>query len=78
MSPAQQYLHGRIDSCVCSQAEVSSRDIVADGGRDYTHGDTELFIVSPSFKELQHAFIPLWESHQDGNNVNVTIIGQLI
>lgn len=56
---AQRYLHGSIDSCVCSQAEVSSRDVVADGSRDDTHGDAELIIATPGFKQLQHTFITL-------------------
>lgn len=56
---AQNYLHGSIDSSVCSQAEVSSRHVVADGGRDDTHGNTELVKVSPGFKQLQHTFVPL-------------------
>lgn len=59
LPPAQHYLHGSIDSRVCSQAEVSSRDIVADGSRDYTHGDAELVIATPGFKQLQHTFVPL-------------------
>lgn len=56
---AQLYLHGSIDSSVCSQAEVSSRDVVADGSRDYTHGDAELIIATPGFKQMQHTFVPL-------------------
>lgn len=56
---AQHYLHGSINSRVCSQAEVCSRDVVADGGRDYTDRDAELIIVTPGFKQLQHTFVPL-------------------
>lgn len=56
---ALRYLHGSIDSRVCSQAEVSSRDVVADGSRDYTHGDAELIITTAGFKQLQHTSVPL-------------------
>ena len=56
---ARCYLHGSIDGSVCSQAEVSSRHVVADGGRDYTHGYTELVVVTPGFKQLQHSFVRL-------------------
>ena len=59
MPPAQRYLHGSVDSRVCSQAQVGPRDVVADGGRDYAHGDAELFIATPGFKQLQDSFIPL-------------------
>lgn len=59
LPPAQRYLHGRVDSCVCSQAEVCAGDVVADGGRDYTHGNTELFEAAPGFKQLQHTFVTL-------------------
>lgn len=63
--PAQHYLHGSIDSRVCSQAEVSPRNVVAYGGRDYTHGDAELFIATAGFKQLQHTFIRLLKWHQE-------------
>lgn len=55
----QHYIHDRVDGCICSQAEVRARDVVADGGWDDTHGDAQLFIVSPGFKQLQDTFIPL-------------------
>lgn len=59
LPPAQRYLHGRVDSRVCSQAEVCAGDVVADGGRDYAHGNAELFVAAPGFKQLQHTFVTL-------------------
>lgn len=55
----EPYLHCTIDSRVCAHTEESSRDVVADGSRDNDHGDAELIVVSPSFKELQHTLVPL-------------------
>ncbi|PWA31496.1 hypothetical protein CCH79_00002869 [Gambusia affinis] len=37
----QTDLHGGVNSRVCSQTEVRSWDVVADGCRDNTHGDAE-------------------------------------
>lgn len=62
--PAQHYLHGSIDSRVRSQAEVGPWNIVAYGGRDYTHGDAELFVAAAAFKQLQHTFIRLLKWRQ--------------
>lgn len=56
---AQRYLHGSVDSGVGSQAEVGSRHVVADGGRDHTHGYTELIVATPGLKQLQHTFVRL-------------------
>lgn len=58
-SAQHHYLHGGVDSGVCSQAEVRSRDVVADGSRDETHGDAELIVATPGFKQLQHTCVPL-------------------
>lgn len=63
--PAQRYLHCRVDSRVCSQAEVCAGDVVADGGRDYTHGDTELFVAAPGFKQVKHTCVSLLNVKQD-------------
>lgn len=57
--PAQRYLHGRVDSRVCPQAEVCARHVVADGGGDYAHGDAELLEAAACFKQLQHTFVGL-------------------
>lgn len=62
---AQHYIHDSIDGCICSQAEVSSRDVVADGGWDDTHGDAQLLVVSSCFKQLQNTFIPLQKSNKE-------------
>lgn len=59
---AQHYIHDSVDGCICSQAEVSSRDVVADGGWDDAHGDAQLFVVSSGFIQLQNTFIPLQRS----------------
>ena len=70
---AQHYLHGSIDSRVCSQAEVSSRDVVADGSRDYTHGDAELIIAAPGFKQLQYTSVRLWGRLKNLFDVTLTL-----
>lgn len=67
---AQHYIHDSVDGCICSQAEVSSRDVVADGGWDNTHGDAQLLVVSSGFKQLQNAFIPLQKSNK-GKNIGL-------
>lgn len=61
---AQHYIHDSVDGCICSQAEVSSRNVVADGGWDDTHGDAQLLVVSSGFKQLQNTFIPLQKSNK--------------
>lgn len=62
---AQHYIHDSVDGCICSQAEVSPRDVVADGGWDDTHGDAQLFVLSSGFKQLQNTFIPLQKSNKE-------------
>lgn len=62
---AQHYIHDSVDGCICSQAEVGSWDVVADGGWDDTHGDAQLLIVSSGFKQLQNTFIPLQKSNKE-------------
>lgn len=62
---AQHYIHDSVDGCICSQAEVSSGDVVADGGWDDTHGDAQLLVVSSGFKQLQNTFIPLQRSNKE-------------
>lgn len=60
------YLHGSVDGGVCTQAEVSSRDVVADGCWDDTHGDAELVVVTAGFIQLQNSFISLseWQTEE--------------
>lgn len=65
LQSAQQYLHGSVDSSVCAQTEVSSRDVVADGCWDDTHGDAELIIVTAGFIQLQNSFISLSKRQTD-------------
>lgn len=66
--PAQHYLHGRVDGRVCSQAEVCAGHVVADGGGDDAHGDAELLVAVPCFKQLQHTFVGLWNAKSRGVN----------
>lgn len=56
---ALPHLHGSVDCRVCSQAEVGAGHVVADGRRDHTHGDAELVVAAPGFKQLQHALVAL-------------------
>lgn len=65
VSHDQHYIHDGVDGCIGSQAEVSARDVVADGGWDDAHGDAQLFVMSPGFKQLQDAFVPLWKSNRE-------------
>lgn len=52
-------LHSGVDSRISTQTEFSARDIVADGGRNDTHGNTQLVVAPPGIIQFQNPFISL-------------------
>lgn len=60
-------LDNLIEGGITSQAEVTARDVVADGGRDDNHWDAELGVLSTGLVHLEQCMVGLEATHnQDG------------
>lgn len=58
------YLCDLVECCVASKWELRPRHVVADGGRNDHHGDTELGVRLPVLDQLQSSLVCLKQRKQ--------------